>query len=188
VTLTDAQIERYSRQIVLPEVGGRGQERLLAARVVLAGEGPVARAAADLLVRAGIGAVVADDAPAPTPDVIVDLSGDLRRTHALGRRAQAAGRPFVAGLLGGTRLTVATLVGRPCITCFSPEDAGAAGGGPLAAPATLALAALTATEVLRLLVLPTADGRATALDLATGAATATKLTPTRGCALCGGCA
>jgi len=42
--LTDAQIERYGRQIILPEVGGRGQERLLAARVAVAGAGPAATA------------------------------------------------------------------------------------------------------------------------------------------------
>ena len=37
--LTDAQIDRYSRQIILPEVGGRGQERLLARCVEVIGNG-----------------------------------------------------------------------------------------------------------------------------------------------------
>jgi adenylyltransferase/sulfurtransferase len=34
--LTDAQVRRYARHILLPEVGGRGQERLLAARCTVA--------------------------------------------------------------------------------------------------------------------------------------------------------
>jgi molybdopterin-synthase adenylyltransferase len=33
--LSDAQIERYSRQIILPQVGGKGQEKLLHARVLV---------------------------------------------------------------------------------------------------------------------------------------------------------
>ncbi|TMA45273.1 MAG: hypothetical protein E6J81_13035, partial [Deltaproteobacteria bacterium] len=57
MSLTDAQIERYSRQILLPEIGGRGQARLLAAHVVLAGAGEAATAAAVLLGRAGVGAL-----------------------------------------------------------------------------------------------------------------------------------
>jgi adenylyltransferase/sulfurtransferase len=53
--LSDAQIDRYSRQIILPEVGGRGQERLLAARVALRGVGAMAATAARYLTGAGIG-------------------------------------------------------------------------------------------------------------------------------------
>ena len=31
---TDAQLRRYARHIILPEIGGIGQERLLQARVL----------------------------------------------------------------------------------------------------------------------------------------------------------
>ncbi len=37
--LTEEQIKRYSRHILLPEVGGRGQEKLLNARVLVIGTG-----------------------------------------------------------------------------------------------------------------------------------------------------
>jgi hypothetical protein len=51
--LTDAAVERYSRQILLPEVGGRGQARLLEARVYVQGD-DAAAVAIDLLERAGV--------------------------------------------------------------------------------------------------------------------------------------
>ena len=182
MTLTDAQVERYSRQIVLPEVGGRGQERLLGARVAVAGGGDVAAAVSDLLARAGVGVV---DVHEPIPDVIVDLSGDA----VLGRRAQAMGRPVVLCTLAGTRVTVTTLVGRQCVTCLpAPEPTAAVSAGALAAPAVLALAALAASEALRVLLLPPASGRRTALDVATGVASAAELAATDGCTLCAGSA
>ena len=40
--LSDEQIERYSRQLILAEVGPHGQERLGAARVAGVGEGVAA--------------------------------------------------------------------------------------------------------------------------------------------------
>jgi len=53
--LSDAQIERYSRQLILPEIGPAGQERLLAGSVALAGD-PGANAVASLyLAGAGVG-------------------------------------------------------------------------------------------------------------------------------------
>lgn len=47
--------EKYSRQILFAEIGERGQQRLLAARVVLVGCGALGTALANLLVRAGVG-------------------------------------------------------------------------------------------------------------------------------------
>jgi molybdopterin-synthase adenylyltransferase len=56
--LDDAAIERFSRQILLPEVGGRGQERLCATVVTVRGAGDAAAFAATLLQAAGVGVVV----------------------------------------------------------------------------------------------------------------------------------
>ena len=39
MNLTEAQIERYSRHIILSEVGGKGQEKLLGGKVLLVGAG-----------------------------------------------------------------------------------------------------------------------------------------------------
>jgi adenylyltransferase/sulfurtransferase len=64
--LSDAQIERYSRQIILPQVGGKGQEKLLRARVLVNGSGPLQTAALYYLAAAGIGTVgVLANAPFP---------------------------------------------------------------------------------------------------------------------------
>ena len=54
----DAKIrERYSRQILFAEIGEEGQERLRASSVVVVGCGALGTAAANLLVRAGCGAL-----------------------------------------------------------------------------------------------------------------------------------
>jgi adenylyltransferase/sulfurtransferase len=56
--LSEQQVERYSRQIILPQVGGRGQRTLLAASVAVVGSGDVGMAAALYLAAAGVGKLI----------------------------------------------------------------------------------------------------------------------------------
>jgi molybdopterin/thiamine biosynthesis adenylyltransferase len=55
VTLSDAELERYARHIVLPQVGGVGQRRLRAAKVAVVGAGGIGSAVIPALAGAGIG-------------------------------------------------------------------------------------------------------------------------------------
>lgn len=55
MALREEQIERYSRQIILPDVGGKGQERLLSAKVLIIGAGGLGSPCALYLASAGIG-------------------------------------------------------------------------------------------------------------------------------------
>ncbi len=55
VELTEEQIERYSRQIVLKEVGGIGQRRLLSSTITIIGAGGLGSPVAYYLAAAGIG-------------------------------------------------------------------------------------------------------------------------------------
>ena len=62
MTLTDAQLDRYARHIVLKEIGGEGQRKLLAATVAVIGAGGIGCPAIQYLAAAGIGALrVVDD-------------------------------------------------------------------------------------------------------------------------------
>ncbi|MFW9820006.1 MAG: ThiF family adenylyltransferase, partial [Candidatus Thorarchaeota archaeon] len=53
--LTEEQIIRYSRQIVLKEIGGIGQKKLLNSKISLVGLGALGSPAAYYLVASGIG-------------------------------------------------------------------------------------------------------------------------------------
>lgn len=60
--LDDTQRERYARHLRLPEVGVRGQERLLASAARIVGGGRAAEEAALYLCAAGVGRLVLEPA------------------------------------------------------------------------------------------------------------------------------
>ena len=53
--VSDSLYEKYSRQMLFAGIGREGQERLLASRAAIVGCGAIGAAAANLLVRAGVG-------------------------------------------------------------------------------------------------------------------------------------
>ena len=62
MALTDEQIERYSRHIILKEVGAKGQKKLLNAKVLIIGAGGLGAPAAMYLGAAGVGTIGIVDA------------------------------------------------------------------------------------------------------------------------------
>lgn len=100
--LDEAQIRRFARHIVLPEIGGRGQTRLLAARVLVVGAGGLGSPLALYLAAAGIGTLGIVD------DDVVDLS-NLHRQVA--HDAAAVGTAKVASIAARiAALSPATIV------------------------------------------------------------------------------
>jgi molybdopterin-synthase adenylyltransferase len=60
--LRKASIERYSRQIVLKDIGTIGQKKIISAKVLIVGMGGLGSPAAEFLTRAGIGSIgIIDD-------------------------------------------------------------------------------------------------------------------------------
>lgn len=57
MALTNQQIERYSRQIIVSDIGGLGQERLLGSRLTLAGSLANIEPVLAYMVGAGVGAI-----------------------------------------------------------------------------------------------------------------------------------
>jgi molybdopterin/thiamine biosynthesis adenylyltransferase len=83
---TDEQIKRYSRHIILSEVGGTGQTKLLNSKVLLLGAGGLGSPAAFYLAAAGVGTIGLID------DDEVDLSNLQRQIlHS----TEDVGRPKV---------------------------------------------------------------------------------------------
>jgi adenylyltransferase/sulfurtransferase len=64
VSLSDAELGRYARHIVLPQVGGVGQRKLRAARVAIVGAGGIGSAVIPALAGAGVGRLTIIDSDA----------------------------------------------------------------------------------------------------------------------------
>ncbi|HEY0132319.1 MAG TPA: HesA/MoeB/ThiF family protein [Allosphingosinicella sp.] len=86
MTLRDDQLDRYARHIVLKEIGGEGQRRLLESAVTLVGAGGIGSPALQYLAAAGVGGLKVID------DDIVSLD-NLQRQILFG--TADVGRPKV---------------------------------------------------------------------------------------------
>lgn len=74
MSLTDTELDRYARHIVLKEVGGAGQAKLRGAAVAVIGAGGIGSPAIQYLAAAGIGRMIVID------DDVVELSNLQRQT------------------------------------------------------------------------------------------------------------
>ena len=77
MSLTKNQIGRYSRHLIMPEVGVNGQEKLAEAKVLCIGAGGLGSPLALYLASAGVGTLGIVD------DDVVDLSNLQRRFYML---------------------------------------------------------------------------------------------------------
>ncbi|MDX1485713.1 MAG: molybdopterin-synthase adenylyltransferase MoeB [Alphaproteobacteria bacterium] len=112
---SDAQLERYARHIILPELGGAGQEKLLRSSVLVIGAGGLGSPLLLYLAAAGVGriGIVDDDA--------VDLSNLQRQvihaTDRIGTPKVDSARKVLTGInpdvtieTHGTRLDVGNVM------------------------------------------------------------------------------
>ncbi|MFQ5646503.1 MAG: molybdopterin-synthase adenylyltransferase MoeB [bacterium] len=94
--LTEEQINRYSRHIILKQVGGKGQKKLLESRAFLVGAGGLGSPAGYYLAAAGIGTIGIADADE------VDLSNLQRQiihsNNDIGRPKVESARETMTGL------------------------------------------------------------------------------------------
>lgn len=108
--LTDAQLDRYQRHILLREIGGVGQRKLLNAKVLVVGAGGLGAPALLYLAGAGVGTLgIADDDVVSLSNLqrqILYATGEIgeAKTAAAQRRLSAL-NPDIAVVVHRERLT-----------------------------------------------------------------------------------
>ncbi len=112
MSLSPEQIDRYARHLVLREVGGPGQQKLLAAKVLIVGAGGLGSPLALYLAAAGVGTlgIVDDDAVSLSnlQRQIIHQAGDIGRAKTESAKdAIAALTPDVTVIPHQERLTQA---------------------------------------------------------------------------------
>lgn len=80
MSLSREEILRYARHIILPEIGGRGQQRLKEGHVIITGAGPTGAVAALYLAAAGVGRIDLYDQEASAAEA-APQAPDLARWH-----------------------------------------------------------------------------------------------------------
>src|SRR5712692_7332494 len=115
-TLTNDEFKRYSRHLIMPEVGVEGQRKLKAARVLCIGAGGLGSPVAMYLAAAGVGTLGLVDFDAvdgtdnfPTRYLVNDACVLLGKPNAYGSIFRFEGQASVFGVKEG-----------PCYRCLYP--------------------------------------------------------------------
>jgi len=193
----DAYVERYSRQLILAEIGPRGQERLAAARVAIPARGAAAEHVIAYLAAAGVGTL----AIAPEQRALVDPDQPGIQVKTLPRHERDDARvgfdavlvdADAAGDVVRARRRFWIADGRAAETPPCHDCAAAALGAPAAAPDTLAplrdalLGTVVATEIVKAILDVGAPltGRVLTYDATTATVTTTPVAARPACPRC----
>mgnify|MGYP003336286924 CR=1 FL=1 len=120
--MDDEQLLRYSRHILLPEIGVEGQERLRAAHALVIGAGGLGSPIALYLASAGVGTITLCD------DDVVDLTNLQRqivhRTASIGRAKVESARDTMTAINPDTKIELvkARVAGEALDTLVAKAD------------------------------------------------------------------
>lgn len=132
IDLTESEIQRYSRHILLPEIGGAGQVRLKNASVLIIGAGGIGSPVASYLAAAGVGRIgLVDDDRVEISNLQRQLLHDTDRI-GMAKTASAtltlrALNPEISIEAHETRLTpgnAALLIARYDLVCDGSDNFG----------------------------------------------------------------
>lgn len=159
MSLSDLELERYSRQLVMPEWSGAAQERLAAASAIVVGAGALGSPVCLYLAAAGVGRIgVVDPDPVElsnlhrqplhfTPDLGVPKAQNAAvKLRALNPEVQVDPYPARLEALNGEAIVAGADVVVDCTDSFESRyavnDAACAAGLPLVSGAVLGLSGL----------------------------------------------
>ena len=99
---TDEQIKRYSRHIVLPEVGGKGQKKIAESKVFLVGAGGLGSPSGYYLTAAGVGKIgIADSDTVELSNLQRQI---LHQTGSIGKPKVESARETLQALNPGVEI------------------------------------------------------------------------------------
>ena len=118
MAFTNDQLERYSRHIILKEVGAKGQKKLLNAKVLIIGAGGLGAPAALYLAAAGVGTIGIVDADE------VDLSNLQRQvihtTADIGKAKVQSAKETMNAIDGTDNFPAKFLINDACVMAKKP--------------------------------------------------------------------
>src|SRR5580658_10191725 len=206
MSFSDEEVERYARHLVLREIGGPGQQRLKAARVLIVGAGGLGAPAALYLAAAvRLAALNANVSIIPIAqmlteanardliggcDLVLDGTDDFATRFAVNAACVAQDVALVSGAIGRWTGQVGVFAGRPCYRCLVPEippDAETCAAVGVVGALAGVIGSMMALETIKLIANAGAPltGRLFIYDGLGGEARSVRIGPDPNCPVCG---